>query len=232
MIPRYSQKPLHRTHAPVAPTTAERQRNCLRLDFDFRCVYCLTHESEAAPGYQYGAFEIEHFKPKGMKKFRGLRHTYSNLLWSCQTCNRAKGIKWPAADLARAGFRFVDPSTEGLGKHLFLTGLDTVAHQTKAGEYIVRQLNLNSPTHKQRRQRRNDLIKRFELARTIHDSQVGELERLRKVGEDSEAALKLAEVLGKELEAVLLQVAHMSPFDASETCNAYDPPRGRANRSQ
>lgn len=67
--------------------------NCrveLRKDFNYSCGYCDCHESsEGAEN-----FEIDHFKPKNKKAFPNLKNEYSNLVYSCKTCNRAKSSKW------------------------------------------------------------------------------------------------------------------------------------------
>ena len=40
-------------------------------------------------------FGVEHYKPSS--KFKSLECTYSNLYYSCNTCNSNKGNFWPSA---------------------------------------------------------------------------------------------------------------------------------------
>jgi hypothetical protein len=235
VIPQYSDKPLHRTHVPPersdgTPPRAEEQRACLRLDFAFRCVYCLSHEREVGPGYRYGGFEIEHFRPKGKKDFRHLRHIYKNLLWACATCNRAKGKRWPTAELLSQGNRFVDPSVEGMGKHVELSGLDDIGHRSQAGWYIIRMLNLRSSTHRERRRERNERAKKYELVKAVLEQQEAAVNDLRTEGQDTSAAMKLVEVQRERLEEARKQVEWSAPFDAPGGCEACKPARGLAAR--
>jgi uncharacterized protein (TIGR02646 family) len=152
--PQYSAAALPRRHTPP-PATFSAYRDCLRLEFEFTCAYCLSTEREAAEGEEYGGFEIEHFKPKGRDEFRKLRHVYSNLLWSCHACNRAKRDKWPSKKERALGYRFVDPSKEALGHSLTLQGAQVQAvNASAAGTYMIDEIRLNSPVHVGRRQRR------------------------------------------------------------------------------
>lgn len=163
--PSYAKVPLDSVHTPprvFGITGYEKYRDCLRFEFEFRCAYCLSHESEVAPGEKWGCFEIEHFKPKGIREFRRLRNAHSNLLWVCHACNRAKGNRWPSDDELPRGFRFVNPREEGLANHLEFRGTSVVALQPP-GEYMIDEINLNSKTHLHRRTERAELAKRLAM---------------------------------------------------------------------
>jgi hypothetical protein len=122
----------------------------LRLDFQFRCVYCLAVEAEVGPSRPYGGFEIEHFRPRST--FPKDENNYKNLLWACPDCNRAKSNTWPTRIELRNGSRFIDPCREALGLHLELKGLEVCAvQQSAAGVYTIDELNLNSAVHRRRR---------------------------------------------------------------------------------
>lgn len=152
--PHYSAAALPRRHQPPRAKFGA-YRDCLRLEFAFTCAYCLSTEREAAEGEEYGGFEVEHFRPKGREEFRKLRHAYTNLLWSCHACNRAKWNKWPSKKERALGFRFVDPSKEALGHFLSLQGAQVHAvNSSTAGTYMIEEIRLNSPVHVGRRQRR------------------------------------------------------------------------------
>jgi hypothetical protein len=132
----------------------------LRLEFRYRCVYCLACEAEVGPSQQYGGFEVEHFKPKGVRRFAQLRSQYHNLLWACYNCNRAKGETWPTQDEQKRGYRFADPTKEGLRQHLEVQ-LDVVHPLTATGEYVVEEVNLNSSAHRHRRALRIEYAKKI-----------------------------------------------------------------------
>jgi len=162
--PSYAPAPLPRTHVPekvIGETGYGLYRPCLRLDFTFRCAYCLAHESEVSPSDKYGGFEVEHFKPKGRREFRRFSNAYANLLWACHACNRAKSNKWPTEEETARGMRFVDPSVEALGAFLTIDGIHVTvaaaAAEPAAAEYMIDEINLNSATHRRRRHLRHEI---------------------------------------------------------------------------
>lgn len=61
--------------------------NFLRKDFNYRCGYCDVCE----PTEGKENFEIDHFIPIAVKP--ELKTKYSNLIYSCKTCNRSKREK-------------------------------------------------------------------------------------------------------------------------------------------
>jgi uncharacterized protein (TIGR02646 family) len=61
-------------------------RNDLRLDFFKRCGYCND------PDDFRDDYHIDHFAPQA--DFKHLAHEYRNLVYSCPTCNTAKGRDW------------------------------------------------------------------------------------------------------------------------------------------
>jgi hypothetical protein len=197
------------------------QRPCLRLDFAFRCVYCLAHETEVGPQADYGGFEIEHFKPK--RPFRHLKDRTSNLLWACRACNLVKRNKWPTDELSAAGFRFVDPATECLGKHLELVGDEEVRALTKAGQYMIAQVQLNSDLHRKRRRDRNGLLKRHTLLQATVEVLEEELAAL---GSGTSEAIEIAKELGaskRELELLKVEILPGPPWDAPSVCRCSGP---------
>ena len=63
----------------------------LRKDFYYICGYCGKHEMVSHNG-----MEPDHFVPDNIDHSR--QCDYSNLVYSCFTCNRKKSGKWPTFD--------------------------------------------------------------------------------------------------------------------------------------
>lgn len=74
-----------RRHGPAGYSDYESYRPWLRDEFKFRCVYCL-HRERWNPDDT--AFDIDHFVPVSVEP--GLNCEYTNLLYACFRCNRAK----------------------------------------------------------------------------------------------------------------------------------------------
>lgn len=62
-------------------------RDEIRKIYNGCCAYCESSFEEGA------YFQIEHFYPKGLKKYKLLSKDIRNLHYSCQRCNNLKGIK-------------------------------------------------------------------------------------------------------------------------------------------
>ena len=113
-------------------------RDCLRLDFSFRCAHCLIDEAD----YQGpDSFEVDHFQPKS--RFPSLERTYANLHYCCLLCNRKKSDRWPSPEEEAKGERFVDPCAEDWEKHVEFQEDGSVRPLTPAGEYSVRAIRLD-----------------------------------------------------------------------------------------
>jgi uncharacterized protein (TIGR02646 family) len=113
---------------------------CLRLDFEFRCAYCLIHEAN----YQgHESFQVDHFRPKS--RFGDLDRAYSNLYYACILCNKTsrKGANWPSEDETNAGERFVDPCSEDWEEHVEFLEDGSARPLTPAGRYSLRILDLD-----------------------------------------------------------------------------------------
>lgn len=114
-------------------------KDCLRLDFEFRCAYCLIHEAD----YQSPEdFEVEHFQPKSAN---GAERKYSNLYYSCRLCNKRnrKGTNWPTREQMASGIRFVDPCSELWEDEVRFQGDGSIEGVSKAGIYSVSTIGLD-----------------------------------------------------------------------------------------
>jgi uncharacterized protein (TIGR02646 family) len=218
----YGQTPIARRHAPVATFGSDgyrKYRPCLRLDFEFRCAYCLSHEAEVAPGASFGGFEIDHFKPAHRREFRSLRNRYSNLFWTCHACNRAKKGTWPSDAEQQAGYRFLDPCADALGKHLSLNGDAVVRREASdlAATYTIEQINLNSALQRSRRSRRRTVLTRVATLQAnaeMFRHEIGQLDL-----NESERAGLAARIEELELQSrQLLAALGDGPWDPPDRC--------------
>lgn len=155
----YSPDKLVREHSPVPYRDATRYRECLRDDFQARCIYCLAHEREVAPGAQWGGFEVEHFQPEAAHG----KTTYANLVWSCAKCNRTKGGWWPSRKERKLGDTFPKLSQEGFGRHIQIDDLIVVAVGSGLkGPSLIKRLGLNGAVHRRRRENRKLEVQLYE----------------------------------------------------------------------
>ncbi len=125
-----SYKISRRTNVDLKPY--EQYLNELREDFHHICGYCGKSEEVTTKG-----FEIDHFVPQ--KVSIDLRDEYQNLVYSCFTCNRKKGSKWPTGDahISNNGtMGFVDPTTEEYDEHLMRDETGKIVYKTTLGQYL------------------------------------------------------------------------------------------------
>lgn len=112
-------------------------RKFLQEDFKNICGYCgkditvIRHP-----------FEIDHFVPKAIDESR--LSDYTNLVFSCKVCNRAKWDKWPTKDKTlncndKEGF--IDPATAEFDEHLIRDNDGNIKAVTPIGKYMIRELN-------------------------------------------------------------------------------------------
>ena len=106
-----------------------------------KCAYC-----ERIPNEGGGNLEIEHFYPKGNKKYSHLAFKFENLLLSCSQCNKAKGQRFKN----EKGVEILDPYKEkSITPHLILNLEDmTLIGKSAKGEVTVTFLNNSLNTHK------------------------------------------------------------------------------------
>lgn len=108
----------------------------LRDDFHKRCGYC-DCEDHFVGGSR--GFQIDHFKPK--KHFPSLETEYTNLVYSCPYCNRAKWDKWVEPD------GFIDPCHSEYEENLYRNEKGQIKAQTERGKFIHKELNLSLFRH-------------------------------------------------------------------------------------
>jgi hypothetical protein len=85
---RYPPAPHARRHGPQGYADYAGYLPWLRDEFSFRCVYCLLREQW---GRVRGTYAIDHFLPVAHHPAKVT--DYDNLLYTCVTCNLAKGAR-------------------------------------------------------------------------------------------------------------------------------------------
>ena len=104
----------------------------LSEDFGHICGYCGKSELVTSKG-----FEIDHFVPACIARER--ETYYSNLVYSCFTCNRKKWRKWPTEDKDinhNGQVGFIDPATDEYDEHLRRTDVGDIVGLTDVGIYM------------------------------------------------------------------------------------------------
>ncbi len=230
--PSYAVSPLRRTHKPPKHRPYDEYRACLRLEFSFQCVYCLSTEMEVNPVEDFGGFEVEHFRPQGRWGFRRLERHYPNLLWACPMCNRAKGNTWPTPAEVRAGQRFVDPCADVMGDHLEIVGERVApANGSHAGLYTIIEVNLNSGAHVKRRRERIELAKKAALVEVtcaaVKQTAIADAPTL--VSKLDEVAARLKELLA---DVSSLRTPWDGPTDCACSKQVAPQPRRKTKRER
>lgn len=106
----------------------------LREDFKHICGYCGKLEEVTTKG-----FEPDHFVPGRIDSSRKL--DYSNLVYSCFTCNRKKSGKWPTENKYKPNdgkVGFVDPALKEYDAHLGIDKEGSIEFYTSVGEYMYK----------------------------------------------------------------------------------------------
>lgn len=150
---RYTQEKHSRRHGPQGYADYERYRDWLRDEFDFRCIYCLRRECW---GQVKGEFDIDHFLPRSLRS--DLETDYRNLVYSCHTCNLAKGSRLVP-----------DPHVHGYGNCVRVNDDGTISPLNEEGEILIGELDLDAATKVQWRKL---ILKSVQLARQHHDRDI------------------------------------------------------------
>ena len=127
----YPAEPHSRRHGPAGYQDYSSYRDWLRDEFTFRCVYCLHREQWYG---RAGTFEIEHSVPVSVDPLRECE--YTNLLYSCRTCNAAK------SDVLAVP----DPCVVAFGDCLRINANGEVEPLNDDGRRLRDVLLLNSPS--------------------------------------------------------------------------------------
>lgn len=121
-----------RTQGITGRSNYQDYRSTLRVDFKRLCGYCGKPEKLSIKG-----FEIDHFVPNSIDADR--KTDYTNLVYSCFTCNRKKSGKWPTndKDLHHDGiFGFIDPASDDYDSHLYRNEAGIIEYRSSVGQYM------------------------------------------------------------------------------------------------
>jgi len=101
--------------------------------FQGKCALCESKMVHVSPAH------IEHYRPKGDKRFVHLMFRWDNWLLSCSVCNTSKGDRFPECEGLPC---LIDPTREEPSEHLEFVGVQA-ASKTVRGDETVRLVNLS-----------------------------------------------------------------------------------------
>ena len=111
-------------------------RDALRYDFLYSCAYCWITEIEAS-GL---GFSIDHYYPQ--KARPESKNEYSNLMWSCHSCNRYKSDFSPSEHDIKFGRVILRPDNDDPRDHYDYMEY-SLSGKTPIGEFNIKWLDLN-----------------------------------------------------------------------------------------
>ncbi len=138
-------------HSPSVPkySSYSQYRTILRDDFNKRCAYCDDTEQ-----YRIRSFAIDHFIPQTPKNFVPVTKSneYTNLIYACSYCNRAKWDKWPTDDENypnNGSIGFVKPTDKAYDKLFYRNPYGRIipVQDNDLAIYIKNELLLWHPIH-------------------------------------------------------------------------------------
>lgn len=120
-------------------------KSILREDFHCRCGYCGDHDFFSETYY-----EVDHFIPKKwLVKISPTK--YSNLVYSCRSCNNHKRAKWPTKDenVHNNGTSgFIDPCDLAYQEQFVRLIDGSIYAKTELGKWMWTALNFGNPLHR------------------------------------------------------------------------------------
>jgi len=113
----------------------EADADILAQRFHRKCAYC-----EARSGH-VSRPHVEHFRPKGLRRFEGKMFDWDNWLLSCGICNEEKWKHFPEEEGKPL---LLNPVEEEPSAHLYFVG-PRLRGMTKSGKKTVELLELDRP---------------------------------------------------------------------------------------
>jgi 5-methylcytosine-specific restriction endonuclease McrA len=116
----------------------------LKNDFLNRCGYCGNIDT-----WRITWFEIDHFVP--VKYLQNISITdYSNLVYSCRSCNNSKRAHWPTENEKIHNTRdegFIDPCEKTYEDQFERSEEGRIFYKTALGKWMYFKLKLHKPQH-------------------------------------------------------------------------------------
>jgi len=128
----YADSPRARRHGRRGYSGYASYRSWLRDEFCFRCVYCLIREQW---GRTVGEFDLDHFLPQSLEPHQA--NDYDNLIYSCATCNVAKGNR-----------AIPDPTSTLTAAQVIVHDDGAISGLTQEAERLIRILDLNDEDYR------------------------------------------------------------------------------------
>ena len=164
----------------------------LREDFNMCCGYCGDSDY-----YRMEYYEVDHFVPKESLKSIGLNE-YSNLVYSCRSCNNSKRDKWPTGNEQvhnDGNVGFIDPCNSDYDQQFERNHDGSIVPQTPLGEWMFSALNLANPKHRIIWML-TTIKERIELLETLGHGVLDD-EQIRAINELYQQYMKLEDTLRK-----------------------------------
>lgn len=175
MLPFRNKTPSRRSITTAVASYRDHKKD-LQIDFNYRCGYC-----NAIDSWKLTYFEVDHFIPEAILTIK-TNTDYSNLVYSCRSCNNAKRKQWPSKDENIPNQNdegFIDPCEKEYEEQFYRTADGEIKYQTKLGEWIYFALKLHKPQHK--------IIWNLEQL----DTMIDEMQKLSTSIEDTELSKRL-----------------------------------------
>lgn len=125
-------------------TTHRDHKADLRIDFKQRCGYCNSLDK-----FKTTYFEIDHFIPEAILTIKSLTD-YTNLVYSCRSCNNAKRKKWGTHDEnipIKDDKGFVEPCDDEYNSHFRRNEKGQILYTSNLGKWMHNALKLHKPQH-------------------------------------------------------------------------------------
>ena len=136
-------QPLRRCDVPACGDY-RKYKQSLREDFHHRCGYCGDHEY-----FRDTFYEIDHFVPKTLAPDK--ENEYSNLVYSCRSCNNSKGAKWPTGNASHPNdgrIGWIDPCDNQYPVQFDRLKDGSIQGKTQLGRWMWSALSLGNPIHR------------------------------------------------------------------------------------
>lgn len=168
-------KPFRRDNAPQGKVY-KAYKPLLREDFHQRCGYCGDHEF-----FRESFYEIDHFVPKALAPEK--ENEYSNLIYSCRSCNNSKRDKWPTGDVTQphdGKEGWIDPCDEQYSLQFERLEDGSIKSKTELGLWMWKSLSFGNPMHRLKWTLEQIRVE-LNQAQTVDISDVSELRQINEL---------------------------------------------------